>query len=59
MKETSNAKASTTKEENDAFWKEVDVAMRQAAIEARHRAIETKGYVETWRDGKLVRDTEV
>ena len=35
------------------------VAMRRAAIKARRRAIETKGYVVTWRDGKMVRDTEV
>ena len=33
--------------------------MRRAAIEARQRAIDTQGYVETWRGGKLVRDTEV
>ncbi len=48
-----------TKEENDAFFKGVDAAMKRAAIEARQRAIDTKGYVETWRDGKIVRDTEV
>ena len=48
-----------TKDENDAFLKGVDRAMRRAAIEARQRAIDNEGYVETWRDGKLVRDTEV
>lgn len=48
-----------TKEENDAFFKGVDAAMRRAAVEARRRAIETTGSVGTWRDGKLVRDTEV
>ena len=48
-----------TKEQNDAFFRGVDAAMRRAAVEARQRAIDTNGYVETWRDGKLVRDTEV
>ena len=48
-----------TKEENDAFFKGVDRAMRRAAVEARQRAIKDQGYVETWRDGKIVRDTEV
>ncbi|MCY3545145.1 MAG: hypothetical protein OXH22_14075 [Chloroflexi bacterium] len=48
-----------TKEESDAFLKGVDKAMRCAAIEARKRAIQNQGYVETWRDGMLVRDTEV
>ena len=35
------------------------IALRRAAIKARRLAIETDGYVETWRDGKIVRDTEV
>ncbi len=35
------------------------IAMRRAAVKARRRAIETKGYVHTWRDGKMVHDTEV
>ncbi len=35
------------------------IAMRRAAVKARRRAIETKGYVHTWRDGKIVHDTEV
>lgn len=35
------------------------IAMRRAAIKARRRAIKTKGYVHTWRDGKLFHDTEV
>ena len=33
-------------------------AMRRAAKKARQRAIDNDGYVETWRDGKIVRDTE-
>ena len=48
-----------TEDEHDAFLKGVDRAMRRAAIEARQRAIDNDGYVETWRDAKLVRDTEV
>ncbi len=35
------------------------IAMRRAAVKARRRAIETTGSVPTWRDGKMVRDTEV
>ncbi len=34
-------------------------AMRRAAVKARRRAIETTGSVPTWRDGKIVYDTEV
>ncbi len=34
-------------------------ALKRAAIKARRRAIETTGYVVTWRDGKIVYDTEV
>ena len=36
----------------------IDAAMRRAAKKARRRAIDNDGYVETWRDGKIVRDTE-
>ena len=36
-----------------------EAAMRRAAIKARHRAIKTTGSVPTWRDGKIVYDTEV
>ena len=35
------------------------IAMRRAAVKARRRAIETTGSVPTWRDGKIVYDTEV
>ena len=48
-----------TKEESAAYWAGVDAAMRRAAKEARKRAIETTGSVPTWRDGKIVYDTEV
>lgn len=33
-------------------------AMRRAAKKARQRAIDNDGYVPTWRDGKIVYDTE-
>ena len=36
-----------TKEQNDAFFKGIDAAIRRAAVEARQRAIDTNGYVET------------
>ena len=48
-----------TEEESDAYFAGIDAAMRRAAVEARRRAIETTGSVGTWRNGKLVRDTEV
>lgn len=48
-----------TEEESARYWAGVDAAMRRAAIKARKRAIETTGSVPTWRDGKLVYDTEV
>lgn len=59
MNKPSDTTGVPTKEENDAFFKGVDTAMRRAAVEARRRAIETTGSVETWRNGKPVRDTEV
>ena len=34
-------------------------AMKRAAIKARRRAIALTGSVPTWRDGKIVYDTEV
>ena len=34
-------------------------ALRRASIAARRRAIETTGYVATWRNGEMVYDTEV
>ena len=35
------------------------IALNRAAIKARRRAIRTQGYVATWRDGKMYRDTKV
>ena len=34
-------------------------ALRRASIKARRKAIETDGYVLTWRNGEMVYDTEV
>ena len=48
-----------TDEERAEYFRGMDAAMRRAAIKARKRAIETTGSVPTWRDGKLVYDTEV
>ena len=57
----------TTKEQLDGTQTEVQeisdksgalAAMRRAAKKARQRAIDNDGYVETWRDGEIVRDTE-
>lgn len=48
-----------TREERAARFKDIDAAMRRAAVKARKRAIETTGSVPTWRDGKIVYDTEV
>ena len=36
-----------------------EAALKRAAIKARKRAIETRGYVPTWRNGRLEYDTEV
>ncbi|MCY4410581.1 MAG: AAA family ATPase [Caldilineaceae bacterium] len=35
------------------------IALKRAAIKARRRAIATQGYVATWRNGKMYRDTKV
>ena len=59
MNNQSNERRIPTKEESDAYFAGIDAAMRRAAIEARKRAIETTGSVPTWRDGKIVYDTEV
>ncbi len=48
-----------TDQERSEYFLGMDAAMRRAAIKARKRAIETTGSVPTWRDGKLVYDTEV
>ena len=49
----------TAKGDRPAHFIGAEAALRRAAKEARKRAIETTGSVPTWRDGKIVYDTEV
>ena len=42
----------------DPFWVGVEAALRRASYKARRRAIALNGYVATYRDGKIVYDTE-
>ena len=59
MDRQTNERWKPTKEESTAYFAGMDAAMRRAAIKARKRAIETTGSVPTWRDGKIVYETEV
>ena len=59
MNKHSNGRWKPTEEERAAYNAGADAAMRRAAIKARKRAIEMTGSVPTWRDGKIVYDTEV
>ena len=45
-------------DERDPFWVGVEAALRRASCKARRRAIALNGYVATYRDGKIVYDTE-
>lgn len=54
QEKTSPDQEELSKAENER----IDAAMHRAAKKARQRAIDNDGYVETWRDGKIVRDTE-
>ena len=51
-------KTTQSKEWSKAENQRIDAAMHRAAKEARKRAIDNFGYVPTWRDGKIVHDTE-
>ena len=44
--------------EIDPFWVRAEAALRRASYKARRRAIALNGYVATYRDGKIVYDTE-
>ena len=44
--------------EHDLFWIGAEAALQRAAKKARKRAIALNGYVATYRDGKIVYDTE-
>ena len=49
------------REEQRPYNPQIDgglAALRRAAYKARKRAIALDGYVATWRDGKIVYDTE-
>lgn len=49
------------REERRPYNPQIDgglAALRRAAYKARKRAIALDGYVATWRDGKIVYDTE-
>lgn len=51
-------KTTHAKDWSKAENQRIDAAMHRAAKEARKRAIDKFGYVPTWRDGKIVHDTE-
>ena len=59
MVRQSNGRWKPTEKERAAYNAGMDAAMRRAAVKARQRAIETTGSVPTWRDGKIVYETEV
>ena len=59
MGERKHERRIPTKDEEDAFRGGVDAAMRRASIKASRGGIETTGLVPTWRDVKIVNDTEV
>ena len=59
MVKQSNGRWKPTEKERAAYNAGMDAAMRRAAVKARRRAIETTGSVPTWRDGKIVYETEV
>ena len=48
-----------TKRPRSARFIGAEAALRRAAVKARRRAIETTGSVPTWKDGKIVYETEV
>ena len=45
-------------DERDPFWVGAEAALRRASYKARRRAIALNGYVATYRNGKIVYDTE-
>ena len=56
--ETNNSKQDAQDPPRSAFFVGVEAALHRAAKKARRRAIALDGYVATWRDGKIVYDTE-
>ena len=45
-------------EKNQSENERIYAALCRAAKKARQRAIDDEGYVATWRDGRIVYDTE-
>lgn len=59
MNDNEHKNNSRAKQALSADFIGAEKALRRAAVKARKRAIETTGAVPTWRDGKIVYDTEV
>ncbi len=59
MSEEQTEGKKVTKRPRSARFIGAEAALRRAAIKARRRAIETTGSVPTWKDGKIVYETEV
>lgn len=59
MNEKKQENSNSAKQAPSADFIGAEKALRRAAVKARKRAIETTGAVPTWRDGKIVYDTEV
>ena len=55
----SNSDEKSWNGQRPAHFVGAEAALRRAAIKARRRAIALTGSVPTWRDGKIVYDTEV
>ena len=51
-------KAAMNPEKNLSENERIYAALCRAAKKARQRAIDDEGYVATWRDGRIVYDTE-
>ena len=59
MDKQNNETRNAANGERPAHFIGAEDALCRAAKKARKRAIETTGSVPTWRDGKIVYDTEV
>ena len=59
MNKQNDEARNAAKSEHPAHFIGVEATLRRAAKRTRRRAIETTGSVPTWRDGKIVYDTEV
>ena len=59
MKTNGKAPRKQTSQEPSADSLAALAALRRAAVKARRQSIEVTGSVPTWRDGKIVYETEV